>query len=117
MRARRSECDGLHGTYRPHSSSRPFGQPCKEGGKGQISCFPKKNIYIIYIDAKTHETGSVSTAYATKDQADKEIQKQDAHSDDGEVQAKLAIPPTYQQRLEDFKLAEKILRASRLPHQ
>jgi len=70
-------------------------------GKDRFRVSLRKNIYIIYIDAKTHETGS----------------KQDAHSDDGEVQAKLAIPPTYQQRLEDFKLAEKILRASRLPHQ
>ena len=86
-------------------------------GKDRFRVSLRKNIYIIYIDAKTHEPGVVSTMYVPKDSTNKEIQNQDTHSDDGEVQAKLAIPPTYQQRLEDFKLAEKILRASRLPHQ
>ena len=74
----------------------------KKVGKDRFRVSLRKNIYIIYVDAKRHG----------KDE------KEDLHSDNEEEQTKLVIePPTYQQRLADFRLAEEILCASRLPHQ
>jgi len=73
----------------------------KKVGKDKFRVSLRKNIYIIYVDAKKHN----------KDD------KQDSHSDDEEEQTRLGIePPTYQQRLADFRLAEKILCASRPTH-
>ncbi|KAL1794565.1 hypothetical protein ACET3X_006381 [Alternaria dauci] len=71
-------------------------------GKDRFRVSLRKNIYIIYVNATEHESSN----------------KQDTQSDDGDEQAKHAIePPTYQQRLADFKMAEKILCAPRLPYQ
>lgn len=90
----------------------------KKVGKDRFRVSLRKNIYIIYVDAKNQNKNDVSKLHILKSSADVEIQKQDSHSDDEEEQKRLAIePPTYQQRLADFRLAEKILCASRLPHQ
>lgn len=41
-------------------------------GKDRFRVSLRKNIYIIYIDAKTHEPGVVSTMYVPKDHTNKE---------------------------------------------
>jgi hypothetical protein len=90
----------------------------KKVGKDRFRVSLRKNIYIIYVDAQTYEKEDVSIMRSRIDLADGKTQKQDTHSDDGEERTRLAIePPTYQQRLEDFNMAEKILCAARLPHQ
>ena len=90
----------------------------KKVGKDRFRVSLRKNIYIIYVDAKRHGKDEVGRMHILKNPADGETQKEDLHSDNEEEQTKLVIePPTYQQRLADFRLAEKILCASRLPHQ
>lgn len=71
-------------------------------GKDRFRVSLRKNIYIIYIDIRTYEDND----------------KQDTLSDDGEDRGRCTIEtPTYQQRLADFKMAQKILCAARLPNQ
>ncbi|RYN17518.1 hypothetical protein AA0113_g6712 [Alternaria arborescens] len=73
----------------------------KDVGTGRFRVSLRKDIYIIYINAEKHE-GDI---------------KQVTLSDDGEEQGRSTIePPTYEQRLEDFKRAEKILCASGSSH-
>jgi hypothetical protein len=71
-------------------------------GKDKFRVSLRKNIYIIYVDIRIHE----------------DEDKQDVLSDDGEERGRYTIePPTYQQRLADFKMAQNILCSARLPHQ
>jgi len=89
----------------------------KKVGKDRFRVSLRKNIYIIYVDAKKHNKDDVSRLHIPKSSADVETQNRDSHLDDEEEQTRLAIePPTYQQRLADFRLAEKILCASRPTH-
>lgn len=87
-------------------------------GKDRFRVSLRKNIYIIYIDIRTYEDNDVSELHRGEDLADSEMQKQDTLSDDGEDRGRCTIEtPTYQQRLADFKMAQKILCAARLPNQ
>jgi hypothetical protein len=89
----------------------------KDVGTGRFRVSLRKDIYIIYINAEKHEGNIVSTLHSPKSLADGQMQKQVTLSDDGEEQGRSTIePPTYEQRLEDFKRAEKILCASGSSH-
>jgi hypothetical protein len=87
-------------------------------GKDKFRVSLRKNIYIIYIDIRIHEDEDVGVSLRMKDFANEGMQKQDVLSDDGEERGRYTIePPTYQQRLADFKMAQNILCSARLPHQ
>jgi len=82
----------------------------KNVGKDQFRVSLRKNIYVIYIDARSHESNTVSTADSLKGHADTWTQKEKTISTDDKTPRKSTIEPqTYQQRLEDFKNAEEIL--------
>lgn len=84
-------------------------------GRNRFRVSLRKNIYVIYVDARRCAHDDVSTVHGSKHSADAGMQKQVAHSDDGEEPGMCTIqPPTYQQRLEDFKMAQKILCTARL---
>ena len=84
-------------------------------GKDKFFVSLRRNIYIIYIDERGQNNDDVGTAPSLEDSANATAQEQDALSDDGEKTSRPSIePPTYQQRLADFEVAEKILCASRL---
>jgi hypothetical protein len=79
-------------------------------GKNKFRVLLRKNIYIIEIDMRRHEDEDVSVIYRTKDFANAGTPKQDVLSEDAEDRGTCTVePPTYQQRLADFKLAQKIL--------
>lgn len=86
-------------------------------GKDKFRISLRKNIYLIYVDARRSEKDDVSTVRSSKSLADGGTQNQDTLSDDGEERGEFTIEPkTHQQRLEDFKMAEKILCDARLPN-
>jgi hypothetical protein len=87
-------------------------------GKGEFRVSLRKNIYVIYVHARRSDNDDVSIVLSFNDLADECTQKQDIVSDNVEGREKCTIEPTtYQERLEDFKMAKKILSNAWLPDQ
>ena len=84
-------------------------------GKERFRISLRKNIYIIYVDRRRPENDSVSRAIRSVEAANGE-QNRDPESDDEEGSREHTIgPKSYEERLQDIKLAEKKLSSERIP--
>lgn len=85
-------------------------------GKERFKVSLRKNIYIIYVDMKHRENDEVSRATRSEEATNGKQQNRDPGSDDEEGSKGYTIgPKTYQERLQDIKLAETKLSSERLP--
>ncbi|EUC31149.1 hypothetical protein COCCADRAFT_28065 [Bipolaris zeicola 26-R-13] len=86
-------------------------------GRERFRISLRKNIYIIYVDRRNGGNDDVSRAIRSVDAAaNGKEQNCDPGSDEEEGSKEQKIgPKTYQERLQDIKLAEKKLSSERIP--
>ena len=85
-------------------------------GKESFRISLRKNVYIIYVDRRRRENDDVSREIRSPKAANGKEQNRDTGSDDEEDSREHTIgPKTYQERLQDIKLAEKKLSRERTP--
>ncbi|EUC43334.1 hypothetical protein COCMIDRAFT_28172 [Bipolaris oryzae ATCC 44560] len=86
-------------------------------GKERFRISLRKNIYIVYIDGRYRRNDDVSRVIRSVEvAANGKKQNRDSGSDNEEDSREFTIgPKTYQKRLEDIKMAEKVLSSERTP--